>query len=191
MAAPRIAPAPRQGTWTWEDLQALPGDGARREIIGGELFEMTGPTPEHADAVRNLLFLLAPFFRALGMTFFTAPLDVFFPGASPIQPDLFAMRRDGPWSRSERGIEGAPEFVIEALSPSTRGRDRLTKRALYQQAGVREYWLVDVEARSLEVLVLDGETLVAFSRAAGDEPVRSRMFPGLAFHASAVFRDGD
>jgi Uma2 family endonuclease len=187
MAAPHIAPA--QGTWTWEDLQALPEDGVRREIIGGELFEMTGPTPEHADAVRNLLFLLAPYFRALRMTFFTAPLDVFFPDASPVQPDIFALRRDGGWTRSDRGIEGAPDFVAEVLSPSTRGRDLLTKRALYQQAGVQEYWLVDVEAGAVEVLALDGETLVTFSRASGDVAVRSRLFPEMAVPAADIFRD--
>jgi Uma2 family endonuclease len=187
MAAPHIAPA--QGTWTWEDLQALPEDGVRREIIGGELFEMTGPTPEHADAVRNLLFLLAPYFRALRMTFFTAPLDIFFPDASPVQPDIFALRRDGGWTRSDRGIEGAPDFVIEVLSPSTRGRDRLTKRALYQQAGVQEYWLVDVESQSVEVLALEGGSLSTFAQATGEELVRSRLFPDLTFPAADIFRD--
>jgi Uma2 family endonuclease len=189
MAAPHITPMPAPGTWTWEDLRSFPDDGVRREIIAGDLFEMTGPTPEHADAVRNLMFLLAPYFRALGMTFFTAPLEVFFPDASPVQPDLFAFERAGGWSRSERGIEGAPAFVVEVLSPSTRGRDQLTKRALYQRAGVGEYWLVDPNARTIEVLALDGETLVTFSRATGSDAVRSRMFSGLAFPASAIFTD--
>jgi Uma2 family endonuclease len=187
MAAPHIAPKP--GTWTWEDLQALPDDGVRREIIGGEVFEMTDPSAEHGDAVRNLLFLLAPYFRALGMTFFTAPLEVFFTNATPVQPDIFALRRGGDWSRSERGIEGAPVFVVEVLSPSIRGRDQLTKRALYQQAGVEEYWLVDPVAQTVEVLALNGGVLVEHSRAAGDEPARSRMFPELAFTAAEIFRD--
>ncbi|MFM9108018.1 MAG: Uma2 family endonuclease [Chloroflexota bacterium] len=181
---------PQPGTWTWEDLRAFPDDGVRRELIAGEVFVMTGPTPEHADAVRNLMLLLAPFFRALGMTFFTAPLEVFFPDASPVQPDLFALERGGDWSRSERGIEGAPALIIEVLSPTTSGKDRLTKRALYQQAGVREYWLADPAAGTVEILVLDNGVLVPHCRAAGEEPVRSRLLPAASFPAAAIFRDG-
>jgi Uma2 family endonuclease len=187
MAAPHIAPA--QGTWTWEDLQALPDDGVRREIIGGELFEMTGPSGEHGLAVANLIELLLSAFATARMRWFTAPLDVFFPDANPVQPDIFALQRDGAWTRSDRGIEGAPEFVIEVLSPSTRGRDRLTKRALYQQAGVQEYWLVDVESQSVEVLALEGGSLSTFAQATGEELVRSRLFPDLTFPAADIFRD--
>ncbi|MGI9255177.1 MAG: Uma2 family endonuclease [Thermomicrobiales bacterium] len=187
MALQRIEPPP--GTWTWEDLRALPDDGVRREIIAGELFEMTGPSAEHALAIANLIELLLAAFTAARMRWFTAPLDVFFPNASPVQPDLFALARDGAWSRSERGIEGAPAFIVEVLSPATRGRDLLTKRSLYQLAGVREYWLADPAARTVEVLALDGETFVTLCRAGGDEPVCSRLFPEVAFPASAVFSD--
>jgi len=180
---------PQPGSWTYEDLLALPDDGRRYEIIEGDLFEMTGPDPAHADAVRNLITMLLPWFAALRMTWFTAPLDIMFGAANPVQPDLVGFAEGGAWRRSRRGIEGVPTFVVEILSPSTRGKDLLTKRTLYQQSGVLEYWIVDPANRSVEVLTLDEGQLRTFSRAEGAEAVRSRLFPDLAFPASAVFAE--
>jgi len=123
---------PQPGSWTYEDLVALPDDGKRYEIIEGVLFEMTGPDAAHADAIRNLMHLLHPYCVALGMTYFTAPLDIIFGAANPVQPDLVALAGGGAWRRSRRGVEGTPTLVIEVLSPSTRGKDLVTKRSLYQ-----------------------------------------------------------
>ena len=180
---------PQPGNWTYEDLLALPDDGKRYEIIAGELFEMTGPDGVHALAVRNLIDLLLPWFKVTSMEWFTAPLDVFFGAANPVQPDLVAFTRDGQWRLSRRGIDGVPTLVVEVLSPSTRGKDLVTKRALYQQSGVEEYWLVDPANGSVEVLALEQGFLRTFCRAEGDEPVRSRLFPDLAFPARAVFAE--
>lgn len=180
---------PEPGYWTYDDLKTLPDDGRRYEIVEGVLCEMTGPSSPHAVSVRNLIALLLPVFAALRMEWFTAPLDVFFSGANPVQPDLLAYFRGGATRRSLRGIEGPPDFVVEVLSPSTRGHDLLTKRTLYARAGVREYWLVDPEAQTIEVLALEGQGLQSILVAAGDEVVRSALFPDVAFPASAVFAD--
>jgi len=180
---------PQPGSWTYEDLLALPDDGRRYEIIEGDLFEMTGPDLAHSEAVINLIYLLRPFVEALRLKLLTAPSDIFFGAANPVQPDIAAFLPDGDWRRTRRGIEGVPAFVVEVLSPSTRGKDLLTKRSLYQQSGVSEYWLVDPETRSVEVLALEDGLFHPFSRAGGDGPVRSRLFPDLAFPASAVFAE--
>jgi Uma2 family endonuclease len=189
MVTQRTRPEP--GYWTYADLEALPDDGRRYEIVEGVLWEMTAPTWEHGAAVLNLIALLLPYVRAVGGTMRTAPQDVFFPGADPVQPDIFAVLPGNPGQAGQRGFVGAPDLVVEVLSPSTRGRDALTKRSLYAQAGVKEYWLVDAEARSIEVLVLDGGVLHSFLVAAGDDTVRSRLLPSIAFPASDAFGESE
>ncbi len=177
----------REKFWTYDDLRALPDDGKRYEIIEGVLYEVTGPKPPHAIVLIAVIDLLARPVQEAGGIRLAAPIDVFFPGADPVQPDLLVLLRGDLADIGADGVVGPPDLVIEVLSPSTRGHDILTKRALYARAGVREYWLVDPDARSVEVLVLAGNALQSVLVAAGGEPVRSTLFPDLTFPASAVF----
>ncbi len=148
------------GTWTYEDLFSFPDDGRRYEIIEGELYEMPSPGLAHARVVRQPLMLLAaPPDKTWGRIAGLLPLDVFFSGANPVQPDLIVLLSGGDLTRATRGVEGPPDLLVEVLSPSNRNHDVLTKRALYGQAGVREYWLVDPEARTLTMLTLDRDAL--------------------------------
>jgi Uma2 family endonuclease len=135
----------------------------------------------------NFALLFAPVLRALGARLFTAPTDVFFAGANPVQPDLLVLLPDRLGLISKRGIEGAPNLLVEILSPSNPEHDRITKRALYARGGVDEYWLVSPEAASIEVLVLDSGSYRTHVRAAGDEPVSSIVLPDLTFPVSVVF----
>ena len=171
--------------WTYEDIVAL-DDGKRYEIIEGELYEMPGPNAEHALTIINLIALLLPVVRALGGRILTAPFDVFFPGADPVQPDILVLLPDGA-SLRRRGVRGAPDLVIEVLSPSNRGHDLLTKRALYGRAGVREYWVADPVARTIEILVLDRDALHGHRMLAGTELVASPLLAGAVFPATAAF----
>ena len=163
-------PTPALGTWTYEDLLARPDDGKRYEIIEGVLYEIPGANAEHALAIINLVALFLPIVRAVGGTILTAPFDVFFLGANPVQPDILVLLPAGAVLR-RRGVEGAPDLVIEVLSPSNRGHDLLTKRALYGRAGVREYWVVDPVARTIGILVVDRDALHAHQAAAGSDAV--------------------
>ena len=79
-------------------------------------------------------------------------------------------------------MEGAPDLVIEVLSPSNRGHDLLTKRALYARAGVREYWIVDPEARTIEILALDRDALHLVGVSSGDESPVSPLFGSAPRH---------
>jgi Uma2 family endonuclease len=177
------------GTWTYEDLFSLLDDGKRYEIIEGELYEMPSPTLAHATVISNLIALLIPIVTNLGGRWFTAPLDVFFPGADPVQPDILVILPGWPGELRQRGPEGAPDLVFEVLSPSNRGHDLLTKRALYARAGVREYWLVDPVARTVEVLTLDRDALHTAQTAAGEDVVVSPLLAGAAFPLTGVFAD--
>ena len=117
----------------------------------------------------------------------TAPLDVFFPGADPVQPDIVVLLPDSNASLVVRGIEGPPDLLVEVLSLSNRGRDLLTKRALYARAGVPEYWIVDPMSRTIEVLTLDRDAFHTAQVAAGQDTVVSPLLGGMAFPLATVF----
>ena len=175
------------GSWTYEDLFSLPDDGRRYEIIEGELCEMPSPTSAHGVTIRNLMFLLGPVIEVLRGWLLTAPLDVFFPGADPVQPDIVVLLPDSHASLVVRGIEGPPDLLVEVLSPSNRGHDLLTKRALYSRAGVREYWIVDPMSRTVEILTLDRDAFHTAQVATGEDVASSPLLGGMAVPLTAVF----
>ena len=176
-----------RGGWHYEDLFGLPDDGRRYEIVDGELYEMPAPGEAHANAFANLFLLLGPVVRALGGRIFGAPIDVFLPGANPIQPDILVLLPDRLHLRSERGIEGPPSLVIEILSPSNPERDQLLKRDLYARAGVPEYWLADPRTKEIEVLVYRDGSYRTMLLARSEETVTSSVVPGISFPVSAAF----
>ncbi|HEU0116737.1 MAG TPA: Uma2 family endonuclease, partial [Thermomicrobiales bacterium] len=172
--------------WTYEDLRALPDDGKRYEIIEGDLFELPTPTLPHASAIMNLIMLAAPLIEALGGRIFTGPLDVFLRDADVVEPDIVAVLPGSRAALAQRGIEGAPDFIVEVISPECRGHDELTKRTLYALAGVQEYWLVDPHARSLNILTLDQDALHTYGTFAAEAMVRSPLLEAT-FPVASVF----
>jgi Uma2 family endonuclease len=98
---------------------------------------------------------------------------------------------DSPAHIVRRGIEGPPDLLIEVLSPSNRGHDLVTKRSLYARAGVREYWIVDPEAKTLEILSLDQGALRSIVVATGDDVPVSPLLGSLSVHAATLFPDID
>ena len=183
-----LADVRRDRVWTHADLKELPDDGRRWEIVEGALVEMTGPTTLHGRVVVNLARLLLPIMDALGAEFFVAPQDVLLPDGSVVEPDLLAILPDGLAWPSLRGIEGPPDLVVEVVSPSSRQHFTVTKRALYGRTGVREYWLVDPEARSVDVLVRQQAGLRLHRHHAGATDFVSPLLGGAAFPIAALFR---
>ena len=175
------------GSWTYEDLFSLPDDGRRYEIIEGELYEMPAPNLVHATVVMNLIALLLPIVSSLDGRLFTAPLDVFFQGADPVQPDIVVILPGWSGNLPLRGPEGAPDLLIEVLSPANRGHDLLTKRALYAGAGVREYWIADPASGAVEILALDRDAFHTVQRASGEDAVISSLLGDAAFPLAAIF----
>ncbi len=157
------------GAWTYDDLFALPDDGKRYEIIEGELYELPPVGYIHAFVVMKLITQLIPRAKSAGAEMLTAPLDVFFEGADPVQPDILVILEDGKARFAKRGVEGPPDLLIEVISPFNRVHDVFTKRALYARSGVREYWIVDPDSRTLEILTLDRDAFHLTVAAAGSE----------------------
>ena len=139
--------------WTYAEYARLPMSGSTRyEVIDGELAVTPSPSMRHQQVVINLAAMLHTFVRAnaLGRVF-PGPLDVLFGEGDYLQPDLLFVRADRAHLLSERGVEAAPDLVVEILSPPTAQRDRGIKLDRYRHFGVAEYWIVDIDARSVEV----------------------------------------
>jgi Uma2 family endonuclease len=155
--------------WTYEDYLALPDDGIRYEIVHGELWMTPAPSSYHQTLSKRLQYLLYRLELEGQGAVYDAPIDLFLPGATPVEPDLLFLGPDQLHLCVKRGIEGVPLLVVEILSPSTAGRDRGPKRALYAAAGVPHYWLGDLYARVVELFEFrDGSYRLAATVAAGD-----------------------
>ncbi len=144
---------------TYTDYLKLPDDGTRKEILGGELFVTPAPTPRHQHIVRKLATVLGTHVDTHGLgDVLAAPIDVVLSPPEVTQPDLIFIATPNLGIIGEAAIHGAPDLVVEVLSPSTAVLDRGRKKDTYARAGVPEYWIVDPEARTIEVYRLERET---------------------------------
>jgi Uma2 family endonuclease len=137
--------------WTIDRLRALPDDGRRYEIIGGELYVTPSPSVRHQRAALALAVRLRMYLAAhpIGEVIM-APADVEFSDDSVVEPDVFVVPLIGGRPVEDLKDAGRPLLVAEVLSPSTERTDRGRKRELFQARGVPEYWIVNVEARVFE-----------------------------------------
>lgn len=141
---------------TWQDLRHTPDDGRRREAIEGELHVTAAPSSRHQRISVELTAVLHRILVRSGRgTLFHAP-GVEFPATSEgVQPDLVFVSAERDEIVGEDWIRGAPDLVVEILSPSTAERDRGVKLKLYRRQGVPQYWLVDPRAECVEVWRFD------------------------------------
>jgi len=195
MALPTIqAPTPtyswpEQGQWSYDDWLRLPDDAYRYEIIEGELFVSPPPSIQHQVVVSSLLSAMYQHAkeRELGLVL-TAPIGVRLPGKAVIvQPDLLFIRRERLQLVKDDVVDGAPDLVVEILSPSNWVYDRTRKQEAYLRAGVREYWIVDYRARTVDVLVLDGGEYVQRGQYREGDLAPSEALPGFAIPVADIF----
>ncbi len=140
-----------QKEWTVDMLDALPDDGKRYEVIDGALFVTPAPLDVHQQAVGELYLLLAPYAKSVGIYVWIAPTAVRWSEQREVQPDLFAAPYPAAGRAPARHVEGGRlVLAVEALSPSTRRTDLTTKRDLYQDEGVAEYWIIDTTSRTID-----------------------------------------
>jgi Uma2 family endonuclease len=137
---------------SFADLQRMPDDGHRYELYDGELHVVPAPFPLHQLVVQRLLEILSSYSRRSGGHAFVAPFDIVLTDYDVVEPDLIYF---GPASaariRPKEYVRFPPDLAIEVLSPSTQRIDRGRKSDLLARHHVAEYWIVDPDARSLEV----------------------------------------
>jgi Uma2 family endonuclease len=174
---------------TWHDVQQLPDDGKRREAIQGELYVTPAPSVRHQRVSRSLERALYPIVLDTGLgEVLHAPLGVEFPvSGEGVQPDIIVVSRARSGIVAESWIRGAPDIVIEILSPTTAHRDRGIKLQLYQRQGVAQYWIVDLEAGAVEVWTFGEEP--ALERFTETLPVRLDDKPIGEIDLTEVFRE--
>lgn len=149
MATPNITPG--HIIWTYSDLQLF-HDDLRREVIDGDLIVSPSPATSHQRSSKRLQRKLTEQLEDPGFgVVFYAPLDVIVSATTVIVPDLIVVLRARQNIITERGVEGAPDLVVEILSPSNIKNDRDLKFKLYAKVGVPEYWIADPAAHAIEV----------------------------------------
>ncbi|MCL0070593.1 Uma2 family endonuclease [Dehalococcoidia bacterium] len=175
--------------FTVEDYKNLPESETKRyELLGGELVMVPSPSEAHQSISRNLLFLLWKFVRdnALGVVYH-APFDIVFSEEDIAQPDLIYISNERRGIITPDDVRGAPDLVIEILSPSTAGRDRTYKKTLYARHGVKEYWIVDPKEKTVEVMSLGEEGFETIELCRKGDVLLTRLLEGLAVPLSEVF----
>ena len=174
---------PHDHDWTVADLELLPDDGFRYELVDGVLLVSPAPTITHQRCQRDLGFLLHPLLRTDQELLF-APLDFQPTDRRSLQPDVLIM------SREDKGDKAATlplVLAVEVLSPSSRSIDMVLKRELYEQSGVLHYWVADPATRTVAIWdLVDGRYEEA--RVVRDgQPVTIVAPVSLTLSAEAVF----
>ena len=173
--------------FTYEDYRHTPED-KRYELLDGELIMVPAPRTAHQRTSRKMLISMHTFVAENDMgEVFIAPCDVVLSDTDVVQPDLLFVSKERSHIINEDNICGAPDLVIEILSPSTAQRDRTLKRTLYALHGVPEYWQADTDAKIAMVLTLDdGEYKVAGIYGEGQMLV-SPLLQGFTLEIDKIF----
>jgi Uma2 family endonuclease len=173
---------------TYKQFRRLPDDGKQYELIHGEVHFTPAPTTRHQFVLRNLTGSLLQYLakNPLGELAF-APLDVLLGDDTALQPDLIFVSNARARIIREAFIEGAPDLVVEILSTSTAAHDRATKLPVYAQSGVAEVWLIDSQAKTVEVLKLQGKKYLVDATQAGDQVLASNLFPDWQLPLTDLF----
>lgn len=150
-------PLPKSNTYTIDDIYALP-EGQRAELIDGQIYDMAPPSPMHQELVMELSATLRDYIKKNGGSckVYPAPFAVFLneDDRNYVEPDISVICDSS--KVDNRGYQGAPDFIIEIVSPSSQRMDYLTKLFKYRTAGVREYWIVNPLQRTVQVYSFEG-----------------------------------
>ena len=172
---------------TYDDYANLPGD-ERYELIDGELILVASPREIHQRIIKILFrIIVSAEDDGLGWVYF-APFDVVLTDNDVVQPDLLFISRERAGIITAANVQGAPDLVVEILSPSTSRLDRTRKRELYGRHGVKEMWLVEPQEGKIWVLLLrDGKLDVAGEYGYG-QSFNSETLGGLTIDLDDVFQ---
>jgi len=174
--------------FTYQDYLLLPED-KRYEIIEGELFMVPAPIPYHQDIFRSLFRVLTDYAQSKNLgKVYSAPIDVVLSNENIVQPDILFISKERLSIIGQKNIQGAPDLVIEILSPRTAEKDKILKRKLYAKFGVKEFWLVDGKKKEIEVLTLQREGFKKIGTYTGEGILVSPRWQDIRIPINEVFR---
>ena len=172
---------------TYADYELFPDDGLRHEIIDGEHYVTASPITRHQRISLNLLYLMRFYLETHPIgELFSAPFDVVLSFTDVVVPDLIYLSRARAHLLTPKNLQGAPDLVVEILSPSTWPRDERLKRDLYERVGVEEYWLVDPEQDVFTIYRRGAEGFAPPVRIEKRGTVTTPLLPGLALPLDRV-----
>jgi len=179
---------PQKDRYTYEDYQQFP-EGAPYELIRGRLAMSPAPTPRHQLVQANLFFELSRVVRDQDEGHvLSAPLDVRLSDTTVLQPDLVFIEADRADLIGDQAIEGAPDLVVEILSPASAHPDLTEKKRLYETHGVREYWVVDPDSETVEIFENSENGFLQAARAVEDGTVSSTAIDDFTVSLPALFQ---
>jgi Uma2 family endonuclease len=171
---------------TIEYYKILP-EGAPYQLIEGELVMTPAPNPRHQIILGNIVEKIRHFVKGKGIAIFS-PVDVYLDDENAFQPDLIFISNERIEIIKKDGIYGAPDLVIEILSPSTALYDLREKFRVYEKYGVKEYWIVDPEINSIEIYTKDRGHFSLIIRAEDKGEVESVLLKGFVLTLDEIFR---
>ena len=167
----------------------------RLELFRGKIFKLSAPNTRHQDISRNILVPIALFLKMKPCKVFAAPFDVRLPVKNKkkddevitvVQPDICVICDQT--KIDSRGCCGAPDLVVEILSPGNSKKEIRLKHELYEEAGVKEYWIVNPEEENIVVFILNEEgELSGLKMYASGDTIQSIAVPGLNINLSEIF----
>lgn len=170
--------------WTYEDLLALGEDRFRHEIIDGVHFMSAAPNLRHQRIVRDLGYVIHAWLKRhpIGEMWGLA-VDVVFTKHDVVEPDIIYVSNERREILTDANIQGAPDLVVEVLSPSTRKWDEIDKRRLYAEKNVPEFWIIDPRRNTVRV-IRHGDEVAQLS---ADDTLTTPLLPGLEIRLAEIF----
>ncbi|KJS16957.1 MAG: restriction endonuclease [Peptococcaceae bacterium BRH_c4b] len=174
--------------YTYEDYLKI-NDDNQYELIGGKLILVPSPRSIHQIINTELVATLRDYVRKnkLGRVI-TAPLDVLLSETEKPQPDILFISKERLDIITEMNIQGAPDLVVEILSPSTGKNDRVEKSRMYYKHGVKEYWIVDPDHKTIEVFIPGEKNWNLFQSYDDDDILTSPLLQGLEIQLGDIFQ---
>ncbi|MCB1191340.1 MAG: Uma2 family endonuclease [Leptospiraceae bacterium] len=172
---------------TYADYLKTP-EGGIFQLIGGEIIEMTSPSLYHQEILLNIVsefrnFLLK---NKIGKVFI-APSDVYFTEIETYQPDILILLTESFSKMKENKIEGAPDLIVEILSPSTAYYDLKHKKSIYEKYGVKEYWIVDPIEKTVEIFQNQNAKFHLIVELTKTDTAKSPLLAGMTIELEKIF----
>lgn len=176
--------------WTYNDYLQI-DDNNRYEIYRGGLIMVPAPNLCHQRYLRNLEYLMWSYVKENNLgEILVAPVDVIFAEDNVYQPDIvFISKKRLDIMKDIRGIFGAPDLVVEIMSPSTSIYDTIDKREVYEEYGVKEFWLVNPDEKAVEIFILKDGVYKRHSYARKDGKVNSNLINGFIANLKDIFEE--
>jgi len=180
-------PGPEQGRWTYADYTTIVEDG-HYEVVDGVLYLSPAPSWDHQSIILEIVIHLHRWVQIRGLgRVCMAPLDIELSYANIVQPDVFIVLNKHLDRITSSHVIGTPDLVIEVASPATTRHDFREKQRAYACAGVPEYWIVNPNAHTVELLLLEGNSYRSPGLFFGDAVLPSIVIPGIPVQAGQFF----